>query len=84
MCIRDSTWIGHPTSTRRWSNLGRVGGTQFTINGSGRGRGFGSEHLGGASVVFVDASVHLLNDNIDVVALELLGVKADGQVTLQF
>ena len=78
------TWIGHPTSTRRWSNLGRVGGTQFTINGSGRGRGFGSEHNGVASVVFVDASVHLLNDNIDVVALELLGVKADGQVNLPF
>ena len=77
-------WVPGAQVSGRWSCLGRVGGTNYTINGVRHGRSFGSEHSGGASVVFADASAHFLNENIDIVALQLLATKADGLVNLPY
>jgi len=40
--------------------------------------GINSHHPGGANVVFVDASVHFLPEDIDHTTLQLLGHKSDG------
>lgn len=47
-------------------------------------RGFGSQHTGGASFVFVDGSTHFLPDGVDLTVYENLGLKADGRVEHDF
>jgi prepilin-type N-terminal cleavage/methylation domain-containing protein/prepilin-type processing-associated H-X9-DG protein len=42
--------------------------------------GFKSRHPGGTNFVFVDGSVHFLNQNIDHKTYQLLGCRNDGQV----
>ena len=42
--------------------------------------GFKSNHSGGANFVFVDGSVHFINQSIDTRTYNLLGCRNDGQV----
>lgn len=68
-----------------WMSTWAVSSTVHGINARGVGSGwntgcnFRSYHTGGAYFVYVDGSVHFLNDTIDLWAFGYLGDRADGE-----
>lgn len=61
---------------------GTVSGTAATYNL--QGRAFSSSHPGGCHFTFGDGSVHFLSENVDMVTLNNLAIRDDGEVIGEF
>jgi len=61
---------------------GHVSGTPATYNL--QGRAFSSSHPGGCHFAFGDGSVHFLSENVDLVTLNNLAIRDDGEVVGEF
>ena len=64
------------------NSMGTVNGTAARFNL--QGRAFSSSHPGGCHFAFGDGSVHFLSENVDLVTLNNLAIRNDGQVLGEF
>jgi len=74
----DTVWTQNNEPNKR----GTVNGTAATWNL--QGRAFSSHHVGGCHFAFGDGSVHFISENINLVTLQNLAIRNDGQVLGEF
>jgi prepilin-type N-terminal cleavage/methylation domain-containing protein/prepilin-type processing-associated H-X9-DG protein len=87
-----AVWAGAGRPRLENENAARTLGRPFPINidwiqigmPANNGKGFSSRHLGGAHFVFLDGSVHYLQDTISSTLLGSMSNRQDGQIVSEY